>query len=113
MKERTQAKVFCSVQTGKVRLESLRQNIESPVTWGENASSMPSSRKAGPSSRSEWMSKTGTARSSDCETKDLENDCNFPGHRRHPPQKPIPGVAVNPLLQLFEASCQELVGPPG
>ena len=42
------------------------------VTCGEKASSSPSSRKAGPSSRREWTLKTGTARSSDCETKDLD-----------------------------------------
>ena len=104
---------FAPFRPEKSAWKVLRQNIKFPVTWGENASSMPSSCKAGPSSRSEWMSKTGTARSSDCETKDLENNCHFPRHRRHPPQKSIPSVAVNPLLQLFEASCQELVGPPG
>ena len=74
LKEGTQAKIFCAIQTREVSLsmEGMRNSPKNVLhTSGEKASSRPSCCRAGPSSRTEWTSKTGTARSRDCETKDL------------------------------------------
>ena len=113
LKEGTQAKIFCAIQTREVSLsmEGMRNSLKNVLPLGKRRLQGPVVAELAQARGRNGRQRPG--RPGRATVRQRTWGELFLGHLGIcSPQKSLPTITVNLVLQLGKASCQILVGPP-